>query len=433
MNATAADAANADDALLFVPPSGYRALCITNLILCSISSILCVVLIAAMTLPLLSPKRRKKYSTYNLYLAYLAIPDLAANAFIVCIVLTHTNNWIHPELESSDQQQQWMFDHPFDHNIYILTVAANLYTNAFLTLEIFRLLKNSNLRKRHYPPTIAKVSKQVMISYGLGGFMFLLDYWIADRLVGAGINLYRAFSLVFVVIIPLSILVVVSTKIYRQGLIRSTGSMHEGRLKVLILYFARIVLADILLWLPASIAYTVSWSLEEATRTKIIAYHISIVFTGIQPLVNFGCSLTKPDARKLVVDLLQCVCCRQFCVGGRRRGEGDDDHARYSYGDPYLRASSSLPATRSSEVRKQSKPLSITSSAIDRTSLFSSQESGQRLQSTLEGQLSSQANHTNHVVGGGKKAEDPTTPQLDDDNDNDNGGDDDATRLSTKA
>jgi len=224
--------------------------------------------------------------------------------------------------------------------------------------------------------------------------------------------------------------VVVSAKIYKQGLIRSTGSMHEGRLKVLILYFARIVLADILLWLPASIAYTISWSLEEVTRTKIIAYHISLVLPGIQAIMNFGCSLTKPDARKLVVDLLQCVCCRQSCVGGKRGGEGNEDQARYSYGDPYLRAASSLAITRSSEVRKHGKSLSIASSAMDRTSLFSSQESGQRLESTVEGQLSSQSNHTNRVVDGGKEAVDP--PTLHSDGDNGGDGDGDAPRLSAR-
>lgn len=53
-----------------------------------------------------------------------------------------------------------MFDHPFDHHIYTMTATANLYVNddAFSTFEIFQVLKKSNVRKRHHPPTITKVA-----------------------------------------------------------------------------------------------------------------------------------------------------------------------------------------------------------------------------------------------------------------------------------
>ena len=41
----------------------------------------------SMTIPLLSPQNRKEYSTYNLYLAALAVPNLFFNAFTVSIYL----------------------------------------------------------------------------------------------------------------------------------------------------------------------------------------------------------------------------------------------------------------------------------------------------------------------------------------------------------
>jgi len=336
MNATTTTTAE-QSTLAVLPPSGYKALCVTNLLLCSVSSIVCVVLIAAMVLPLLYPKRRKDYSTYNLYLAYLAVPDLAANAFIVYLVLAH-KNWIPSEINNNSETENdllWMFDHPLDHSIYILTVTSNMYLNAFLTHEIFRLLKNSNMRRRHYPPTIATVS------YGFGTLVFLVHYGIGDRFESS--SLYKILMLVYCAFIPLTVLIVLCAMIYWQELVQSTGPLYEGRLKVLILYFARIIFTDILFWLPASIIYFVSWSEEEVNRTKIIAYNICILFSGSQSIVNFGCSLTKPDAWKLIVDLLKCVYCRK--CGGNNNYDVERDASRtlpttneFRCRDPYLRA-----------------------------------------------------------------------------------------------
>jgi hypothetical protein len=80
---------------------GYKVFNITILLECLISSILCVIMIAATTLPLLYPIRRKKYSTYNLYLVYLAIPELVTNILTVYVVLTNTN-WTPANTETNE-------------------------------------------------------------------------------------------------------------------------------------------------------------------------------------------------------------------------------------------------------------------------------------------------------------------------------------------
>lgn len=396
MNSTTAIVdASAD--LEAIPPNGYRALCIIDLTLCLISVILCVVLVAATTLPLLYPKRRTNYSTYNLYLAYMAIPDLAANAFIVYLLLNH-NNWVlfksYEKETPDDGSLLWMFDHPFDHNVFILCVTGNLYVNAFLALELYRLLKNSKIRKRHYPPSIWRVSKQAMISYGLGFFIFLLEYWVSEPLKRSNSTwkiLYQVFTVIFVGIIPLSVLTYVCAMIYKQGLVKSTGSMYEGRLKVLVVYFARIVFTGLLIWLPACLIYLASWRLEEVNATKVLAYHTAIVFSGTQPIVSFGFSLTKPDARKLIFDLLKGVYCCRCCyedkegMGGCCErvvddGQGNSSNDNCNFDDPYLR--SCLPTT--------------VFSSIYRTSIFSKQSSGRKSQetNTIEDWQKSQSNTT---------------------------------------
>jgi hypothetical protein len=46
------------------------------LVLGSISIVCCLITILAITIPLLDKEERNKMSAYNLYLVYLAIPDL---------------------------------------------------------------------------------------------------------------------------------------------------------------------------------------------------------------------------------------------------------------------------------------------------------------------------------------------------------------------
>lgn len=344
---------------MMVHSVGYTAFCYVISALCMISAMLCLILILAMILPLLSPQRRKKYSTYNLYLAFLTIPDLIPNLFVLALVFGHhqhdshydmdmhmdidmdmdmnmtemdhsqmdhshhdhsqmmMDHIQHHDLENSEQTHGliWMFEHPFDHNIFALCVTANLYTSAFLVCEIFRLLQDSNQRKRHTPPSILKVTRHAMVSYGLGIFIFLVEYGVSgffERNSGRNtkiwFGLYQAFSFIFVVLIPLLAMVTVSVKIHLQGLVGSTGSMYQGRLRILVIYFARIVASYLLVWMPASVAYMVSWS-SPVNRTKEISFAIFLFFASFQPIVNFGCSLTKPDARNLILSLLKCEYC----------------------------------------------------------------------------------------------------------------------------
>ena len=349
---TTADEANGG---LTNTPSGYKALCILNLLLCSIASILCVILILSMTLPLLDRKRRKSYSTYNLYLVFLAIPDMTSNAFIIYLLLAHHQWNSHQGYAISNETTtttnfEWMFDHPLDHNVHTLVTTANLYTNAFLVHEMLLLLKDSHRRKRHSPPTIAKVAKQAMVSYGLGIFIFLVEYGVSRVLEEGGIGyiLYQCVSLIFCAVLPLSIMMILSFRIYKQEYLVSTKAMYQGRLKILILFFVRIILTDLLLWVPASIAYMLYWFSEEISPSKVMAYNVSMVFTATQSIVNFGCSLAKPDARKLIVGL---VCCRgkgedeplrtsqqsNFIGTTLEQGQGSSSNMKVSFhGDPYL-------------------------------------------------------------------------------------------------
>lgn len=323
------------------PPIGYKTMCVLNLLFSSVAFVVCAILAVAMMAPLLNPKRRKYYSTYNLYLAFMAVPFLISHALIVYLVLRH-HHW-HPRLflnsdanagEDITNNLLWMFDHFWDGGIYAMNATSILYINAFLTYELYKLLENSNQRKKHHPPTIDKVIRQSMISYALGIVIFLVEFFVSDVVEDKPMwsAVYQASILICVAVIPLSIMGWFSFQMFRQEFFRSTKSMYEGRLRILVVCFARIILSSLLLWIPAVSLHFVSLTTETVGPTKIFSYNISLLFMAFQSIAIFGCSVAKPDTRMFLEDLL---CCR--CYGGDDSSDsGDNTNKPSSDMDPYL-------------------------------------------------------------------------------------------------
>ena len=338
MNAT--NGTSIDEESMVYSPAAYKALILTTLVIASIAATLSATVVVAMTLPLLSSRRRKQYSAYNLYLAYLSFPDLIVYSYIIHLILTRHDSNFEPKTDE-DGTVMWMFeDNRFDHNVYALCVPANLYTNAFLIYEIYKLLYDSSKIKRHPPPQILSVTKQAMIGYGMGIFAFLLEFFLSDILEGEGRNirvwfyLYQTFSFIIFVLIPLSVLLFLWVRIHRQGLVESTGSMYDGRLLVLVRYFVRIVVCYLALWLPACISYMVYWLGQEITQTKVITYTIFLLMSGSQATVNFILSLTKLDTRKYIINLFVCEYCRK--PPAKTEEDTMSSSAPRSVFDPYL-------------------------------------------------------------------------------------------------
>jgi len=338
-----------------LPPKGYRTLCIANLILFSISTILCVIMIVSMTLPLLSPKRRKRYSTYNLYLAYLSVPDLIFNAFFVYLVVTRTTlNPDYDDDETNEDDFPRMFDHKFDYRLTTICVAANMYLNSFLTCEVYWLLKKSNAGKRYNPPSIARVTKQAMISYFLGMMLLAFNYvrmWIASEM------LTYVLELVFIIGIPFLILIGVCWVIYWQGLFLSTKSMYQGRLRVLTLFMGRIVFVYVLIWVPATVLFFEALTSETEC---VMMYGVSLLFSGSQVIVTFACSMTKPDTRKLITDVVTFVPCR-------KQWTQDCE-------DTSFRISRSLPRSKSNRRLTMSFPITTSTRASSLDTILPSHE-----------------------------------------------------------
>jgi len=154
--------------------------------------------------------------------------------------------------------------------------------NAFVAYEIYILLKRSNIRQRSDPPSIWRVALQAMIAYVFGLFIFVMHHNIVhnnDSFADDNPNddicmaIHAVFNYTFCVGIPITFLIAICIAIWYQGLIRSMKSLFEGRLRIIALYFGRIVAVEVLVWILATIIYGIDYFANDADEIneKLIA------------------------------------------------------------------------------------------------------------------------------------------------------------------
>ncbi len=273
----------------------YFPFAVAQIFVSSISAFFSLATILAMTLPLLKKRRRKRASTYNLYLVFLAIPDLIYNLFLVYLFATY-EQWLAYIVPGN---VPWI-DHPFDLALFATCAAANLYMNAIIAMEILKLLRNSKRRKRSKAPSLKKASFQALATYTVGATIFTVDYFgdgIAEVLPNSVI---ACFYFPLTIGIPIAILLWVCLRIYWEKLIGDVRTKAGKRLTILIRYFTRIIVVYICIWLPASILYTAQFIGEEQ---KGSLYYVACILYALAAWANFVLSLTKPDVRRNFYEL----------------------------------------------------------------------------------------------------------------------------------
>ena len=222
----------------FVITSAYRATVWTQFTLAFIASSMASLLIVSISRSLFLAKKNSSanttrrrvngpdYSTYNMYLVLLAIPDLAYNLFMLGIVTEHFfNGWI-----------------PVNNALITLTASTNQYMNAVIAREVLVLLRRTKDRQRYVPPSFKKAGIQFGIvtafATALGIlWMCLLHYFTSTssgRTVRATVAIpQEKFSIpVFyslVVILPAAYLLWVCFEIWQKELLpKSKGFLGES-------------------------------------------------------------------------------------------------------------------------------------------------------------------------------------------------------------
>jgi len=305
-----------------------------------VTILLCITIILAMLFPLLEKEKRARASAYNLYLVFLAIPDLVFNIFLVYLFSTY-KKWvtIYDSTTATDNQQQQLVtaevedsssssgsssskrvDHPFDQALFMMCVTAHLYMNLFISYEILKLLRNSKLRKRSKPPTLRRATSQAVCAYTLGVIIFVLDYFAGEYLLRLPLWIIGPIYFGIQSGLPISYVMWVCFRIWYEQLLSHDAGR---RLKLLVIYFSIIILYVFILF-PVAILY-ILLSLPSILNIHIFLYLLACLLYAIQSWFSFGLAMTKPDVRLEVFRLFALKPCRRMCSFGGLAAALDDN------------------------------------------------------------------------------------------------------------
>eukprot|EP00537_Pseudo-nitzschia_pungens_P018164 CAMPEP_0172409486 /NCGR_PEP_ID=MMETSP1061-20121228/76391_1 /TAXON_ID=37318 /ORGANISM="Pseudo-nitzschia pungens, Strain cf. pungens" /LENGTH=620 /DNA_ID=CAMNT_0013145641 /DNA_START=511 /DNA_END=2374 /DNA_ORIENTATION=- len=332
-----------------------------QIILSSISIILCLLELLAIVPPFRKEENRTRATTYNLYLVFLAIPDLTYNMFLVILFATYNDYMSDPEdtkdtkCETETERESNLFPmnyHEFDIALFASCAFVTLYMNALIFYEILKLLRNSKRRQRCNAPTFGKACLQALLIYVLGVVVFIVDdkyeetflkelgdkWWRCNaptfgKACLQALLIYVLGVVVFIVdynledpifeenddkwwriliyyfivaVVPISYLIWVPFRVWREGLIKYDSRF--GRLTCLLNYFSRIICVYVFFWIPASILFILQYVVKNDGG---FFFYLSCNCYAIQVWVSFGFVIMKPDIRRDVLNLLLPAKCQK--------------------------------------------------------------------------------------------------------------------------
>ena len=273
-------------------------------------------------------RRRQKdpsYSTYNLYLVYLALIDLANFIPVIAAEVMAISGRSRYGFYSSIE---WFFDRKFQvcSNMISIEVVvnlpytmANLWMNAIIAYQILILLHKSYSGQRITQPSITRVNL-----HGGGVFLFSLGLGIFLHFNRVNGNMswgWRIFVLA-TTMVPFTFVIGVTILIQCRGYmpVANGSSPRDNGVRGLAFYFFRIAMVFTVIWLPIVVVGAVYGYIE------YVPYIIAVMLMAIQPIMTFCMILSKPDVRKYVKDLvtlITCSCSKKNNEGKQNKNERD--------------------------------------------------------------------------------------------------------------
>jgi hypothetical protein len=314
----------------FIKDYGFRITVSPQLLVSSVALLFSAVLISGLSIGMIKESRNLRriqgrsrqqgYNGFNYYLILLTIPDLVLNAFLIGLYASYINQFYIPELSGYVVYafRQGGVVIPFDYAIIFGCSTANLWMNAVVAHAVFDLLKKSHQGVRVKPPAMKKATIQAAVVYCYALIIFFAHYYLDGN---EDINMTTAAPVIYFMLsagFPIIYLCYVCIVIWYRGLVPSLG----GRLREVSLYFFRIIVIFLVIWLP-SIALMlwngpvrtrdlVQFERESVTKQPHFSlYPAGLLLCAIQSIVSTVMALTKTDVRKCVMDLLTLSYCRR--------------------------------------------------------------------------------------------------------------------------
>jgi len=281
-----------------------------------------LILVAALTAPLLIPSKRKHYNVYNFLLLGLGVLDFTYAMFqVVDNSLMITNQ--SPILPNSPSFQDDGYNRAnIPANIYI---TANMFFNCLICHQIWVLLTSSRRATRIKLPDWTSMILKILAVYFLSilsGVIELVVRKAARRMYydGDDSNVEKSWKIqyamnffMFVTLyIGICYVLCVTILVWYRGYIpkaSGTTSPKDKALRELSTFFFRIIGVFLGIWLPGVIMNNVALGNDIYLLWQIANWTIQT-----QAIVTFFILLTKSDLRKYIFDLVTLSYQNCFCA-----------------------------------------------------------------------------------------------------------------------
>lgn len=269
-----------------------------------------------------------KYSSYNLYLVYLALLDLGYASYMIWLNLSYINQTFDPNLRSTPIVTIWSF--PFgtlvlEDPVMLPYMSANIWINALIAHEVLVLLRTSFRRQKINQPSRTKVNLQaggVCLIHGVAAFVayYAIESAWKKRYEDDFARLEKVLSRfrpMFTILLfgPFLYVVYATTVIWWRGYIPPPQALtsRNKAMRELAFYFFRIVAVFFGVWVPA--VFFFAYAELSGRKWGVV---VAQCLTALQPTLTTCLILTKSDAKRYILDLVTLSyifgdsCCNRF-------------------------------------------------------------------------------------------------------------------------
>jgi hypothetical protein len=248
--------------------------------------------------------RKVRRKPFNLYLLYLLIPDFFFSIFCGITCLLNALNGAY--------WSKWMCN--FQQFYVVFGIGANAWLNAVVAYQLHKMLRNSHNRRRYKLPSKRQVTMQALAVYAWCSFLgswgiyeapqdFPFHSGLVAGLACVPLEVDSASSVFFWVVffpcfcgIPIVYVSWVTWDVYHRKLLPPSGKR-----RLLMIYFGRIVLIFLVMWIPTLLLIFVlsSWLPPWVPFAGGTWSHF-------QTFVSAVCILLKPDILEAVKMFVTC-------------------------------------------------------------------------------------------------------------------------------
>jgi len=308
---------------IFVEDSAFKITLYLPIAFSCIAVVVSIITFLGLLIPLLKQLRNgsyrrvnirtsnlKVYSTYNLYLVYMALFDGLSYSFFIVLYALTAGQKFYPGCNTALVSPPPNVDSvPLGFVVLYATMVANVWINGFIIYQVLALLRASKNSRRVKQLSLTRVSLEagstliIAMLSGLGLYINIVA--IQNEMNDGNEARYKALTLACfvwsnsVVFLPISYSIYASVLVWKGGYISMITSVSERAHRDLAIYFFRIIMVFFGVWIPG-ILLAGYLQVSSVYWGNIL---VICLWAG-QPAITFCLILTKPDIRKYIWDLV---------------------------------------------------------------------------------------------------------------------------------